>query len=215
MINIQLFPFNAFQVNTVVLSDESKECVIIDAACYEDAERKALVEFIKTNDLKPVKLVNTHCHIDHILGNNFVGEYYKLGLEIHAAGQPFLDSAPQQGSAYGFSVESQIKPSNMLEEGDIIKFGQSELEVLYCPGHADGSICLVNHENKFVVVGDVLFNGSIGRTDLPTGNFDVLKSSIQDKLFKLADDYVVIPGHGPQTTIGEEKRNNPFVGIGR
>lgn len=214
MINIQIFTFNTFQVNTVLLHDDTKECVIIDAACHEDNERKQLVDFIKSERLKPIKAINTHCHIDHILGCNFVCSYFNIPLEIHEAGQLFLDHAPQQGLAYGFDVEELIKPTHFLAEGVQIKFGNSILEVLYTPGHADGSVCFVNKDQKFAVVGDVLFNGSIGRTDLPTGDFELLKTNIQEKLFKLEDDVRVICGHGPDTTIGFEKQNNPFVALG-
>ena len=213
MIQIKQFSFNAFQVNTLVLFDETSECIIIDAACYEDFERKTLVDFIKQNKLKPVKLINTHCHIDHILGNNFVGEYFNIGLEIHKQAEAFLAQAPQHGLSFGFSVDPINPPAHFLKEGDTVEFGNSKLEVLYTPGHADGSICLLSREDKFVIVGDVLFQGSIGRTDLPTGNFDLLKQSIQEKLFTLDENIRVIPGHGPDTSIGSEKYNNPFVGL--
>jgi len=214
MIKIKKFAFNAFQVNTVLLYDETKECIIIDAACYEDNERKELVEFIKNHELKLVKQVNTHCHVDHILGCNFVNEYFNAGLEIHKEGLKFLKNAVQHGMSFGFSLEEPITPSNFLSDGDIIKFGNSSLEVLYTPGHADGSICLLCEDQDFVIVGDVLFNGSIGRTDLPTGDFEILKQSIHEKLFVLDEDVVVIPGHGPDTSIGFERKNNPFVGLG-
>jgi len=214
MIKTKVFPFNAFQVNTVVLYEENGECVIIDPACDAQHEQQQLTDFIKEQKLTPVKALNTHCHIDHILGCNFVCEHYNIPLEIHEAGQPFLDMAPQQGPAYGFSVDTLIKPAKYLNEGDIIKVGGSELHILYTPGHADGSLCFIDHNAKLIVAGDVLFNGSIGRTDLPTGNFEILKENIQQKLFVLDDDFRVICGHGPDTTIGFEKRNNPFVALG-
>ncbi len=214
MIQIKKFAFNAFQVNTVILYDETKECIIIDAACYEDSERKELVEFIKNNELKPIKQINTHCHVDHILGNNFVKEYFGTDLEIHKEGEAFLKNAPQHGISFGFSIEPLIEPSGFINDGDIVQFGNSSLEILYTPGHANGSICLFSEDQKFVIVGDVLFYGSIGRTDLPTGNFDLLKQSIHEKLFVLDEDVKVIPGHGPDTSIGFEKNNNPFVGLG-
>jgi glyoxylase-like metal-dependent hydrolase (beta-lactamase superfamily II) len=214
MIQIQKFSFNAFQVNTLVLFDETRECIIIDAACYEDGERKELVVFIKKNKLKPIKLINTHCHIDHILGCNFACNYFNIGLDIHKDGEPFLENAVEHGMSFGFSIEPLVKPSNYIVDGDSISFGKSNLKVLYTPGHADGSICLYNEDQKFIIVGDVLFQGSIGRTDLLTGNFEVLKTSIHDKLFTLEDDVQVISGHGPDTSIGFEKQNNPFVGLG-
>lgn len=214
MIQIKKFEFNAFQVNTILLYDETKECIIIDAACYDDSERKELVEFIKTHELKLIKQVNTHCHVDHILGCNFVSEYFNADLEIHKEGEAFLKNAVQHGLSFGFSLEEPIKPTHYLSEGDIVTFGNSSLEVFYTPGHADGSICLYSKEQKFIIVGDVLFNGSIGRTDLPTGNFDLLKQSIHEKLFVLDEDVIAIPGHGPDTSIGFERKNNPFVGLG-
>jgi glyoxylase-like metal-dependent hydrolase (beta-lactamase superfamily II) len=124
----------------------------------------------------------------------------------------FWETASEFGSVFGIKVENMITPVNFIEEGDILHYGNSSLEVLYTPGHADGSVCLVNHTDRYVIAGDVLFRDSIGRTDLPTGNFDILYKSITTKLFTLPDDYVVYPGHGPETTIGYEKQNNPFLG---
>ena len=211
MITVKKFVFNSFQVNTYVLFDETKECVIIDAACYEDFEKEELVEYIAKEGLKPVRLLDTHCHIDHILGNNFVADKYNLGIEIHRDGLPFHKGVKSHGVAFGFDLEPLTEPSNFLKEGDKVKFGNSELEVLYTPGHADGSVCFLNRKQKFVIVGDVLFNQSIGRTDLPTGDYDLLIKSIREKLFTLSDDFTIYPGHGPETSIGFEKVNNPYL----
>ncbi|MCK4408389.1 MAG: MBL fold metallo-hydrolase [Bacteroidales bacterium] len=211
MITVKKFVFNSFQVNTYVLFDETKECVIIDAACYEDFEKEELVEYIAKEGLKPVRLLDTHCHIDHILGNNFVADKYNLGIEIHRDGLPFHKGVKNHGVAFGFDLEPLTEPSNFFKDGDKIKFGNSELEVLYTPGHADGSVCFLNRKQKFVIVGDVLFNQSIGRTDLPTGDYDLLIKSIREKLFTLPDDFTVYPGHGPETSIGFEKVNNPYL----
>lgn len=211
MITVKKFVFNSFQVNTYVLFDETKECVIIDAACYEDFEKEELVEYIAKEGLKPVRLLDTHCHIDHILGNNFVADKYNLGIEIHRDGLPFHKGVKNHGVAFGFDLEPLTEPSNFLKEGDKVKFGNSELEVLYTPGHADGSVCFLNRKQKFVIVGDVLFNQSIGRTDLPTGDYDLLIKSIREKLFTLPDDFTIYPGHGPETSIGFEKVNNPYL----
>lgn len=210
MITVKKFVFNSFQVNTYVLFDETKECVIIDAACYEDFEKEELVEYIAKEGLKPVRLLDTHCHIDHILGNNFVADKYNLGIEIHRDGLPFHKDVKNQGKAFGFDLEPLTEPGNFFKDGDKVKFGNSELEVLYTPGHADGSVCFLNRKQKFVIVGDVLFNQSIGRTDLPTGDYDLLIKSIREKLFTLPDDFTVYPGHGPETSIGFEKVNNPY-----
>lgn len=211
MIHIKVFVFNPFQENTYLLHDETRECVIIDPGCYSAEEELELTQYIKDERLKPVALINTHTHIDHILGNNFIYKTYGLKPVVHKAGEVFLETAPEHGSLFGFNVGKMVMPEKYLEENQVFKFGNSSLDVLYTPGHVDGSICLVNHENRFVISGDVLFNGSIGRTDLPTGDFDLLAKSIREKLYTLPDNFVVHPGHGPATTIGEEKTGNPFV----
>jgi hydroxyacylglutathione hydrolase len=211
MIQISTFTFNSFGVNTYLLYDETNECLIIDPACQYTQEEQELSGFMEANGLKPVRMINTHPHIDHILGNTFVCEKYNLKPEAHIAGLKFYEIAPSSGSVFGISVGKVIMPVDFLKEGDIVKTGNFSLKVLYTPGHADGSICLVNDEGSFVITGDVLFRESIGRTDLPTGNLDKLLESIRLKLFTLPDQYIVYPGHGPTTTIGFEKRNNPFI----
>lgn len=211
MIRIKVFVFNPFRENTYVLHDNTRDCIIVDPGCSSDLEESELLSYIEANKLRPVKLINTHTHIDHILGNNFIYKTFNLKPVIHLDGERFLKSAPEYGTVFGLQVNEMIMPEKHLDEGDKIYFGHTVLEVLYTPGHADGSICLVSHENRFVVTGDVLFNGSIGRTDLPTGNFDLLADSITRKLYTLPDDYTVYPGHGPETTIGIEKMQNPFV----
>lgn len=211
---LKIFEFNTFQVNTILLYDESKECVIIDAACYIESEKKEIIDFIESESLKPVRLLFTHCHVDHILGWNTLSEYFKIDAGVHHAALPFLDEAVERALTFGFSIEPILKPTTFFEDGDIIKFGKTALKILYTPGHADGSVCFLNDDSKQVIVGDVLFRGSIGRTDFPTGDFELLKTSIHEKLFTLPDDYIAFPGHGPSTSIGYEKLNNPFVGIG-
>jgi glyoxylase-like metal-dependent hydrolase (beta-lactamase superfamily II) len=211
MVTVEKFVFNPFQENTYILSDKTGECVIIDPGCYDKNEKEYLKDFIHNQKLKPVKLLYTHCHVDHILGNNFVAETWGIKPEIHKAGLPFLVNGHQQGRVYGFEMEKNIEPESFIEEGDKIKFGNSELDVVYTPGHADGSICFICHPQQFVIVGDVLFRDSIGRTDFPTGDFDLLMQSIHTKLFTLDDGFTVFSGHGPETTIGYEKLNNPFI----
>jgi len=173
MITIEKIVFNPFQENTFVLFDETKECIIVDPGCYEEHEKEHLQDFITTNNLKPKKQIYTHCHVDHILGNNFIIETYGLKPEIHKAGLQFLLNGHEQGRIYGFQIEENAATDAFIEEGDIIKFGNSELKVVYTPGHADGSICFINDNQKFVITGDVLFRDSIGRTDFPTGAADV------------------------------------------
>ena len=211
MITIHHFTFNGFQENTYLLYDETKECVIIDPGCYSNTEQQELVDFIEKEGLNPVKLLNTHCHIDHILGNNFVSKTFNIGLEMHEKDLPTLHATTEYGHLYGFTVDQSPEPTNFLNEGDIISFGNSTLDILFVPGHAPGHIVFVNHEQKFAINGDVLFYGSIGRTDLPGGDHQTLINSIITKMFALPDDYTIYTGHGPSTSIGFEKANNPFL----
>ncbi len=211
MITVNQLVFNGFQVNTYILSDETKECVIIDAANYDQRENQKLADFIENKGLKPVLHINTHCHVDHVLGGAFVEEKYGLGVSIHPDSNGFIIKAKEQAMMYGFNLNKIANISNFINEGDKIKFGNSELDIIYTPGHAAGSICIISHPDEFVITGDVLFQESIGRTDLPTGDFDLLKNNILTKLFTLPDVYTVYPGHGPETSIGHEKGNNPFL----
>lgn len=211
MIQIKKFVFNPFQENTYILHDETKECVIIDPGCYESFEMDELNRYINDENLIPVKLIYTHCHVDHVLGNNDVVKTYQLKPEIHKAGLPFLETAHKQGEVYGFQFDPCIGPEKFINHGDIIRFGNSELLAVYTPGHADGHLCFIGKTQHFVITGDVLFKDSIGRTDFPTGDYDLLMKSIHEQLFVLDDDYTVYCGHGPETSIGHEKVNNPFI----
>ena len=204
--------FNPFQENTFILWDETKECIIIDPGCYEKNEKEYLSNFIESNNLNPVKLINTHCHIDHILGNKFVSEKWNLELYMHKTDLPLLEGARDIAKMYGFeNYKGSPYPKHFLEEGDVLEFGESKLKILFTPGHAPGHICLYNKEDKFIVAGDVLFNGGIGRTDLPGGDYDTLINSIKTKLLCLQDDTEVFCGHGPSTSIGKERLSNPFL----
>lgn len=211
MITIQTFTFNPFQENTYLLFDDTNDCVIIDPGCSNTNERKLLKDFIKKNNLKPVKILNTHCHIDHILGNKFIADTYKLGLEANEKDLKTLAAGRVSAEIFGIDYEESPQPSVFLNEGDVVKFGESALEIVFTPGHSTGSICFYNRDDKFVIGGDVLFFQSIGRTDLPGGNHQLLLESIRTKLFTMPDDFTVYPGHGPSTTIGFEKENNPFL----
>lgn len=215
MITLKRFPYNPFQVNTYILHDESNECIIIDAGMDGTMEENEIVNYIESSKLKPVLLVLTHGHIDHILGNNFIAEKYNLQLAAHADAVPFIERAPAYAQTFGVSIENPKEIDLYLEEGKDLSFGNSALKILETPGHADGSLCFYSEKDRFVITGDVLFNQSIGRTDLPTGNYEVLQQSIWEKLFTLPDETIAYPGHGPETTIGYEKLNNPFVAIGR
>ncbi|MBL4625042.1 MAG: MBL fold metallo-hydrolase [Flavobacteriales bacterium] len=212
MITINSMTFNPFQENMYVLSDETKECIIIDPGCYERHEKDELTQYILSNNLLPKRLLNTHCHIDHVFGNKFVADTYNLNLEIHKADLRVLESVAQVAHLYGIpNVDESPKPNSFLEENDKIAFGNSELDIIFVPGHAPGHIAFVSHKQKFIIGGDVLFYTSIGRTDLPGGDHTTLIESIKTKFFTLGDEYEVYSGHGQKTSIGFEKTNNPFL----
>ncbi|HMI66120.1 MAG TPA: MBL fold metallo-hydrolase [Cyclobacteriaceae bacterium] len=213
MMTIQTFVFNPFQENTIVAFDETKEAVVIDPGCYEPEERKELDDFISTQKLTVKYLLNTHCHIDHVLGNDYVKEKYKVKLLIHAYDEPLLRAVKNYAPNYGFAGYREALPDQFLKEGDTVQFGNTTLNVLFLPGHSPGHIGFYNREQKVILSGDVLFEGSIGRTDLPGGDFNTLLDSIHRKLFTLPDDVVVYPGHGGTTTLGEEKISNPFCAL--
>lgn len=211
MISIKKFVFNGFMVNCYILSDESDEAIAVDPACSGSGEENRLAGFLEANSLRLVRNINTHCHIDHILGNGFIEERYGIRPEYHPGGIPFFHTAGEIAASFGMTLSHIPEPGPFLADGEAVTWGRSELRVLYTPGHADGSCCLCSREQGFVLSGDVLFRDSIGRTDLPSGDFDLLMKSIREKLFALPDDTVVYPGHGPETTIGYEKMNNPFI----
>ncbi len=213
MMTIQTFVFNPFQENTFVAFDETKEAVVIDPGCYEPAERALLDNFITTHQLSVKYLLNTHCHIDHVLGNDYVKEKYKVKLMIHPIEETVLRTVKIYAPNYGFAQYREANPEGFLKEGDILKFGNTSLDVLFLPGHSPGHIAFYNRQQNVIIGGDVLFAGSIGRTDLPGGNFDTLIHSIHQKLFTLPDNVVVYPGHGPTTTLGVEKVSNPFCAL--
>ena len=213
MIHIKQFVFNPFMENTYVVYDDNKNAAVIDPGCYEGYEQDELVNFIKDEGLNVQQLINTHCHIDHVLGNQFVKDKYGVKLYMHEKDKPILEAVPTYSAAYGFANYQISKPDIFLKEGDIHKIGDIEFEVLFLPGHAPGHIGLMNEKEKVFIGGDVLFDGSIGRTDLPGGDHDTLISSIQNKLFKYDDEVVVYCGHGSTTTLGKEKVSNPFCAI--
>lgn len=211
MIRIQSFTFSPIQENTYILYDESGECVIIDPGCYDERERSQLSAFIEENKLTPVRLLNTHTHLDHIFGNAYVAKKYSLEPEFNKNDQRVFEAFAATCALYGLNCDPSPPAGNYLEEGDIVKFGNSSLEIVFTPGHSPGSITFYNREEKFMIAGDVLFYQSIGRTDLPGGSFEVLMNSIKTKLFPLGDDFKVYSGHGPETNIGFERKNNPFL----
>ncbi len=211
MLNIKKFTFNPVEENTYVLYNEKGRCCIIDPGCYFAGERQELRSAIEEERLEPVLLLNTHCHLDHVFGNKFIRDTWGLTLHIHELEKPLLDFAPESGRMWQLPFENYEGPLVYLKEGDTVKLDEDELEVLFTPGHSPGSICFYDRAGGFVIGGDVLFKGSIGRTDLPGGDFDTLINSIQTRIFTLPDDTKVYPGHGPVTTVGFEKMNNPWV----
>ena len=213
MIKVKSFTFNPFQENTYVLYDESKSCIIIDPGCYEEFEKSELTDFIHSESLKVEKLVNTHCHIDHVLGNKFVKDTFGVPLYIHKKDEATLKAVETYAPNYGFPQFESAVADQYIEEGVALTFGDSTMDVIHVPGHAPGHIALISSDDNFCIGGDVLFKGSIGRTDLPGGDFDTLIKSIHEKMFDLPNDTTVYCGHGPTTTIGEEKVSNPFCAI--
>ena len=214
MIKIEKFVFNPFQLNAYVLYDETGECILVDPAVSDENEMQQLKQFISSHNLTPKLIVNTHSHIDHLLGNKVVVEEYGIPLAAHPDGQIFIERAPKSAEKFGLPFSGTKEIDIPLQEGKQLTFGNASLKIFDTPGHADGSICLYAEKEGFVVVGDVLFYQSIGRTDFETGDYDLLQKSIWEKLFVLPDETVVYPGHGRSTTIGTEKESNPFVTIG-
>ena len=209
---IKTFTFNQFLENTIIVSDSTNECIIIDPGCYNDEEKKILENYITKNNLNPVKLINTHCHIDHILGNNFVSRNWGIDLEINEKDLDLLNNADQIAKIYGFTnYERSPMPKKFINEDDIINFGISELKVIFTPGHAPGHISLYSEKDSLIISGDVIFQNSIGRTDLPGGDFNTLINSIKNKILSLDDNVIIYCGHGPNTTVGNERRKNPFL----
>lgn len=210
MIEIKQFCFNLFQENTYLLSDQSKDALIIDPGCSTDPEFKELNDEITGSGLKPVAIINTHCHVDHVLGNKRIKDYYKIPLLIHELDHILLRSVKAYAPTFGIYNYEETEPDGFLVEDVHYKFGDTELEIFHVPGHSPGHIALYHAESAICIAGDVLFNGSIGRTDLSGGDFDTLINSIRTKLFALPDEVKVYAGHGPYTTIGHEKLTNPF-----
>lgn len=208
---IKQFVFNGFAENTYVLFDDSGEAIIIDPGCYGREEENVLKDFIAEKNLKVVKLLNTHCHIDHVLGNYFVKNNFQVSLFIHQIEKPYLASVASYAPNYGFINYQPAEADDFIKAGESVTFGKQELEVRFTPGHSAGHVVFYHASSKQLIGGDVLFRQSIGRTDLPGGDHEQLLQSIREQLWPLPDEVVVYPGHGPETTIGFEKKNNPFL----
>lgn len=214
MINVKALTFNAFQENTYVVWDDSRRCILFDPGNSNDRENRVLTSFLEQEELVPARLINTHCHIDHVLGNHFVSRQFGLKPEAHRKEIPIMASCTVVAGMYGIAYNESPPIGAFLEEGQDLVEGAMRFKIFFTPGHSPGSLCFYQPESKVLIGGDVLFYGSIGRTDLPGGNHQTLISSIEDKLMNLADDTVVYPGHGPETSIGFERRNNPFINAG-
>jgi hydroxyacylglutathione hydrolase len=211
MLTVKSFTFSPVQENTYVVYNEAGECCIVDPGCYFGNERNELKEFIRETRLTPKYLLNTHCHLDHVFGNKFVHDTWALDLHLHENEKPVLEYAPTFALTWGLPFDNYKGNLTFLREGEVIRLGNDELQVLFTPGHSPGHICFYCQEQQLVLGGDVLFRQSIGRTDLPGGSFETLIDSIRTRLFVLPNETIVYPGHGPETTIGYEKVNNPFL----
>jgi len=202
--------FNPIDVNTYILADKSGECAIIDCGSYDFDEFSEMTDLIDDKKLTPVLLLNTHCHLDHIFGDGFVLSKYNIGALCHSDDVYNRNKAVNHALMFGLSMENPPEPAGYLTDGQKISFGQTELVAIHVPGHAAGSLAFYSEKDKVVFTGDALFAGSIGRTDLPGGNYETLINSIRNKLFTLPEETVVFPGHGNETTVGIEKRTNPY-----
>lgn len=211
MFQIKVFTFNPVQENTYILYNELNECIIIDPGCYFEEERDKIKSFIALQQLQPKLLLNTHCHLDHVFGNKFIAEEFKLTLNTHLLEKEILEMAPASGLIFDLPFDNYQGEVVYLKEGDFIFLGDDKLEIIHAPGHSPGSICFYCEKQHFIIGGDVLFQNSIGRTDLPYGNHQDLLKNIKEKLFKLPEDVKVYPGHGPETTIGNEIKGNSFL----
>lgn len=210
MLNVHKFTFNPFQENTYVIHD-GHNALVVDPGCWNRTEQRELEEYLGNNGLTPVRLVLTHAHIDHILGCAWMHKRYGLSPELHEKDLPVLATGERTASMYGIPYDPAPEPKAFIQEGAEIGIGSEALKVLFVPGHAPGHIALHSADHGFVVSGDVLFQNSVGRTDLPGGDTETLLRSIREQLFPLGDAVVVYSGHGPETTIGREKRSNPFL----
>ncbi|MCY1718826.1 MBL fold metallo-hydrolase [Prolixibacteraceae bacterium Z1-6] len=211
MIKIEKFVVNPLGENSFVISDDTGECIFIDPGFFYNEEKDEIRSYIAENNLNPVKITNTHCHFDHIMGVEFIRQEYGIPLQAHADDAFWIERAEEQANRFGFEINPVRPIDAFLVENEKIKFGNSELEVIHIPGHTPGHVVFYNKEAEVLIAGDVLFYGSIGRTDLPGGNHNDLISNIKNKLFDLPDNTKVYCGHGPETTIGFEKSTNPFL----
>jgi hydroxyacylglutathione hydrolase len=202
--------FSPIEVNTYIIADKSRDCAIIDCGCYNNSEFDQLVHLIEAENLRPVMLLNTHCHLDHVFGNKFILEKYNLKSHSSELEEMNRKNSVQHSMLFGLNMEVPPEPESFITDGKVMEFGNIRFVSLHVPGHTAGSMAFYSAEDGTVFTGDALFSGSIGRTDLPGGSYDTLISSIKNKLFTLPPATIVYPGHGNQTTIEKEMRSNPF-----
>ncbi len=211
MLQIQSFTFNPFQENTYLIINEQKLCWVVDPGMYDNNETNRFFSYISDNGLKPQSIINTHTHIDHIFGVSEVMKKYDIPFGINEKDSPVLNAAVASAMMFGLAFSNTPKPSFYIADNEVMKLGDDSIEVRFTPGHSPGSVSFYHAAGNWVIGGDVLFQGSIGRTDLPGGNFETLISSIKSQLLTLPEDTVVYSGHGPATTVGDEKEGNPFL----
>lgn len=210
-ITIKKFTFNDFQENTYVLSHSNGQAIIVDPGCHSKNELKMLFKYIADHKLDIQLIINTHCHIDHVLGNADVVAKYQCPLWAPIGEKEVLHSMPAVANLYGMSYTTSPEPDYWYSDSDLINLGPQSLKVINVPGHSPDSMVLYWATGQWAIAGDVLFRDSIGRTDLPGGNHQALLTNIKEKMYTLPEETVIYPGHGPTTTIGYEKNNNPFV----
>lgn len=211
MINIETITFNPYQENTYILYDEKKNCIIVDPGMHDHYEEQQFRSFIDTNGLNPQLLLNTHCHIDHVLGNNFIFEEWGLKPLFHEGEIPVLIAVQNYAPQTGLRYQASPIPEEFLQDNQEIILGDHVLKTILAPGHSPAHLCFYSANQSFLIGGDVLFRNSIGRTDLPGGDHETLLESIKKRIYTLPDDTVVYPGHGPSTSIAFEKQTNPFI----
>ena len=211
MIKVEKFVVNPLGEHSFILSDETGGCIFIDPGFYYEEEYQEVLDYIESYNLTPVKIVNTHCHFDHIMGVEFIRNKFKIPFCAHADDSFWIENATPQAEMFGFKMDAVAPVDAFLTENEFVEFGNTKLQIIHVPGHSPGHLVFYSEKDKILIAGDVLFYGSIGRTDLPGGNYQTLISNIKNKLFVLPDDTTVYCGHGPETKLGFEKRTNPFL----